>query len=149
MIFHFRYFPQILSTLSHCVANEQHAGVLDNICGALARVILLNPSLVPLHEVLPVFIQYLPLREDFDENMAVFKCFTMVYQLGNDAILPLVDRIAVIGLQALIKKQYSSEEAEQIIRELMQQIKQNFPDKFYSAINADPDLMQFVQQNFN
>lgn len=145
----FKYFPQILSTLSHCVANEQHAGVIDNVCGALSRIILSNPSLVPLQEVLPVFIRYLPLREDFDENLAVFKCLTLVYQQGNDTLIPLMDKIAAISLQALAKKQYSSSEAETIIRELVQQIRQNFPNQFNAAANTDPEITAFVQQNFN
>lgn len=47
----FKYFPQILSALSHGVTQESHAGTLDNICGALARLIIANSELVPLKEV--------------------------------------------------------------------------------------------------
>lgn len=46
-----KYFPQILSALSQGVTQEAHAGTLDNICGALARLIIANSSLVPLQEV--------------------------------------------------------------------------------------------------
>lgn len=47
----YRHYPQILACLSNVVAKEQHAGTLDNICGALARLISTNSSLVPMKEV--------------------------------------------------------------------------------------------------
>lgn len=126
---------------------EQHAGTLDNICGALARIIIANPSLVPLQEVLPVFVQYLPLREDFDENLAVFKCLNLIYQQGNDVLIPLIERITVIGLQILIKKEYANDETEQIISNLIRQIRKNFPDQFNAATKNDPEIIAFVQKN--
>lgn len=46
-----KYFPQILAALSQGVTQESHAGTLDNICGALARLIMANSQLVPLKEV--------------------------------------------------------------------------------------------------
>ncbi|XP_063703113.1 importin-4-like [Culicoides brevitarsis] len=144
-----KYFPQILAALSQGVSNESHAGTLDNICGALARLILANSSLVPLNDVLPSFIQYLPLREDFDENQAIFKAFALVYQQGNDALLPLMDKISVIGLTALAKKQYSEDETRDIITSFLRQVAQDFPAKFQEAANSDPELLAFVQQNFN
>lgn len=41
----------MLQALSEAVAKEAHAGTLDNICGALAKLILVNSSLVPLEQV--------------------------------------------------------------------------------------------------
>uniref|UniRef100_A0A336K9P8 CSON005828 protein n=1 Tax=Culicoides sonorensis TaxID=179676 RepID=A0A336K9P8_CULSO len=144
-----KYFPQILSALSHGVSHESHAGTLDNICGALARLIIANSTLVPLKEVLPSFIQYLPLREDFDENLAIFKAFTLVYQQGNDVLVPLLDRITAIGLGSLAKKQFSNDETKEIISAFVRQVSQDFPDKFQAAANSDPEILVFTTQNFN
>lgn len=47
-----KYYPQILSALSAIVTKEQHPGTLDNICGALARVVEVGYTLVPLKEVM-------------------------------------------------------------------------------------------------
>lgn len=44
-------YPEMLQALSEVVAKEAHAGTLDNICGALAKLILVNSSLVPLEQV--------------------------------------------------------------------------------------------------
>lgn len=126
---HCRHYAQILGSLSNVVAKEQHPGTLDNICGALARLISTNSGLVPMKEVnrsakcpanslltlffclkvLPVFVQYLPLREDFEENLAVFRCFDVIYRQGNEHLIPLLGRVLVIGLQVLYKKQHNND----------------------------------------
>lgn len=102
-------FPVILQTLSAAVAQEQHAGVLDNICGALARLIMTNYSLIPLDQVLPVFVEHLPLREDYDENGSVFKCFQILFTQGSEALLPVLDRVIMVGLHVLYRKDYKDE----------------------------------------
>lgn len=45
------HYPEVLSTLSSAVSQETHAGTLDNICGALARMIFTNMNGVPLEQV--------------------------------------------------------------------------------------------------
>lgn len=102
-------FPQILQALSAAVAQEDSPGTLDNICGALARLIMTNYQLVPLEHVLPVFVQKLPLREDFDENHSIFKCFQILLTQGCEALLPILDRVILIGLHVLYKAEYKDD----------------------------------------
>lgn len=45
------FYPQILQILSSAVVVEKNSGALDNICGALARLIIANASLIPLDQV--------------------------------------------------------------------------------------------------
>lgn len=97
-------FPVILQALSAAVAQEQHAGTLDNICGALARLILTNFNLIPLAQVLPVFVQHLPLREDFDENHSIFKCFQILLTQENEAIALVLEKIIAVGLYVLYQQ---------------------------------------------
>lgn len=106
---YYRHYPAILAALSAAVAKEEHAGTLDNICGALARLIITNSMLVPLKQVLPVFMKYLPLREDFEENFAVFRSLNVVYTQGREELVEHIDRIIELGLQILYQKQYSSD----------------------------------------
>lgn len=40
----------------------------DNACGAVARMVLRNVEAVPLDQVLPIFLQALPLTRDFAES---------------------------------------------------------------------------------
>lgn len=102
-------FPVILQALSAAVSQEKHAGALDNICGALARLIMTNYSLIPLDQVLPVFVQHLPLREDHEENASVFKCFQILITQGCEALLPVLDRVIVVGLHVMYKNEYKND----------------------------------------
>lgn len=40
--------------LSHMLSKETHAGTRDNICGAVAKMIITNPTAIPLDQVLIV-----------------------------------------------------------------------------------------------
>lgn len=102
-------YPLILQALSQAVSQEEHAGTLDNICGALARLIIANSKLVPLEQVLPVFIQKLPLREDFDENKSVFKCFHVLLTQGSTNLLAVLDHVILLGLLVLHRNQYNDD----------------------------------------
>ncbi|XP_065084506.1 importin-4-like [Ochlerotatus camptorhynchus] len=141
----YKHYPQILASLSNVVAKEQHAGTLDNICGALARLISTNSSQVPMKEVLPVFVQYLPLREDFEENLAVFRCFDVIYRQGNEYLIPLLGRVLVIGLQVLYKKQHNNDECRDLVFNFVKQINRDFPDKFAEVMRSDPEIASFVE----
>ncbi|XP_058123821.1 importin-4-like [Anopheles ziemanni] len=141
----FGHYPQIMAALSQLVSKEQHAGTLDNLCGALARLITTNCSLVPLKSVLPVFVQYLPLREDFTENLAVFRCLDLLYKQGDENLVPLMSRVLVIGLQVLYKKEYQDDECNKLVLNLVKQMGKDFPDKFNEVIRGDAELAAFVQ----
>uniref|UniRef100_A0A1L8DXJ5 Putative karyopherin importin beta 3 n=1 Tax=Nyssomyia neivai TaxID=330878 RepID=A0A1L8DXJ5_9DIPT len=142
--FAYDYYPQILQLLSTAVAKEQDANTLDNICGALARLIIANSSLVPLKEVLPVFVQYLPLRTDFDENLAVFKGIHVAYQQGQQVLVELMERIAFVALHVLHKKEYSTDETRDYIFNFVQQIRQDFPELYGKVITNNPELAAFA-----
>ncbi|KAF5282240.1 hypothetical protein FQA39_LY17660 [Lamprigera yunnana] len=82
----YSFYGDILQALSTLITKESHVGTLDNICGALAKLIIVNSSLVPLEQVFPVFVERLPLREDFQENEAIVKSFYGLYQQGNSIL---------------------------------------------------------------
>lgn len=141
----YKHYPQILTSLSNVVAKEQHAGTLDNICGALARLISTNSSLVPMKEVLPVFVQYLPLREDFEENLAVFRSLDVIYRQGNEHLIPLLGRVLVVALQVLYKQQHNNDECRDLVFNFVKQINRDFPDKFAEVARSDAEIASFVE----
>lgn len=105
----FDKYPQVLQALSHVVSVETHAGTLDNVCGAIARLIIANSSNVPLEQVLPVLIQKLPLREDFNENKTIFKAFGALLAQNNQTLAGVLDRVVLIGLGILARKEHSED----------------------------------------
>jgi hypothetical protein len=50
----FPLYQDILQALSASVAKESHAGTLDNICGALAKMIIANSAGIPLEQVMQI-----------------------------------------------------------------------------------------------
>jgi len=60
--------------------------VLDNAAGCVSRIVGRYPQRVPLDDVLPRLVEILPLREDFEENKAVWG---MIIQLCKSCPFPL------------------------------------------------------------
>lgn len=108
-MFYFSLYPDILQALSAAVAKESHPGTLDNICGAICKMIITNSSGVPLYQVFPVLLSHLPLRDDYQENEAVVKCFFTLYQQGNDVLRAHLSNVIKIVAEVLHKKQTPNE----------------------------------------
>ncbi|KAJ6642757.1 Importin-4, partial [Pseudolycoriella hygida] len=138
-------FPMVLSALSTAVSQEEHPGTLDNICGALARLIMANFKLIPLEQVLPVFIQNLPLREDFDENLTIFQSFTTLWTQQPESLLMVLEGVIMAGVHVLHKNQYKGDETRNVILNLLQDIRLRFGDRFSQVVNNDPAIASFVQ----
>uniref|UniRef100_A0A1I8NQF8 Importin N-terminal domain-containing protein n=1 Tax=Stomoxys calcitrans TaxID=35570 RepID=A0A1I8NQF8_STOCA len=141
----FEAYPHILMALSQAVSKETEPAALDNICGAIARLIMTNCQLVPLDQVLPVFLQHLPLREDFDENTTVFKCFKLLYIQARDQIVASLEQILAIAIHVLYKKEFVDQETCDNAVALLKEIRENYPDKFGAVANSNPEIVNFLQ----
>lgn len=53
-------------------------------------------------------MQHLPLREDFDENEAVFRCIASLYQQGHPAVVKMLPTIISVAAGVLHNKQTSN-----------------------------------------
>ncbi|MBW0467502.1 hypothetical protein O181_007217 [Austropuccinia psidii MF-1] len=69
---------QPLFTIPPNSSQEKSERAKDNAAGAVARMILKNKAALPLEQVLPVFFEALPLKQDFAESS---KCFDAVFDL--------------------------------------------------------------------
>lgn len=142
----FPYYPEILQALSTAVSRESNSGALDNICGALARLIITNVSAIPLDQVLPVFIQYLPLREDFEENKWVFQCLSNLYQLGTEVLvgnlIPVIKACAI----SLHQNQIATD-GKDIVVNLLKMCHRDFPSECAKAATELPQpIAETLQQ---
>lgn len=145
-------YPQILQCLSHAVSQQQAPGTLDNICGALARLIITNFQLVPLEQVLPVFVQQLPLREDFDENNAIFKCFLMLLTQNIEALNAVIDKVMTVGFHVLMQKQFKEDDDSntstyKFVVNVLCGIRAKYPEVFNNYINSDAEVFAFASQH--
>lgn len=123
-------YPDILQSLSSAVAKETHSGTLDNICGAICKMIIANSSGVPLNQVntivflvyfllhiklffltqvFPVLLKHLPLKDDYQENEAVIKSFFTLYQQGSDVLRAHLSDVIKVMAEVIHKKQTPNE----------------------------------------
>lgn len=132
----FSHYSQILQTLSTMFSKETHSGTMDNISGAVAKMIIVNAHGIPLEQVLPVLIQHLPLAFDFTENEAIVKCLYGLYQQGNTVLRShLVDVIKIIT-HIYYKKQAITDEIANLVIEFLKTINRDFPEEFSSTVSS-------------
>jgi len=81
------YYPEILSSLSPLFNSSSLPQTIDNACGAVARLLLRYPTVVPIEEVLPTFFNALPLKSDYEENVPVVKFLQYLFESQNPFIL--------------------------------------------------------------
>lgn len=98
-----------------------------------------------MESVLPVFISYLPLRQDFVENEFVFKALEALYKQGDKILLQYLERVILTALTLLNKKQHSKDEVRDQVFAFVKQIRNDFPEKFNNVVNSDPEISSFVQ----
>lgn len=65
----------------------------DNAAGAVGRLIVRNTAAIPLDQVLPVFIEALPLKNDYLENRPVFRAIFHLFRNNGSALLPYLDQL--------------------------------------------------------
>ncbi|KAJ8943944.1 hypothetical protein NQ314_009608 [Rhamnusium bicolor] len=135
----FSKYPEILQALSAAVAKESHAGTLDNICGALAKMII----------VFPAFLQKLPLRDDFQENDSVIKCFFTLYQQGNPILRQHLSNVIKVAVHIYHKDQAPNEDVKKVLIEFLKTINQDFAEDFANTVSSlGPEATESVQKIF-
>lgn len=90
-------------------------------------------------------MQHLPLREDFDENASIFKCLKQLYLQARDAIAGSLEQVIAIAIHVLYKKEYTEKETYDTALGLLQEIRENYPDKFSAVANSNPEIFAFLQ----
>ena len=80
------HFPAILQCLSSHLSVENDPRCLDQVVGAVCRLIVAYKEGVPIQQVLPVVFANLPLREDMEEYEAVFRALLVLYADGTDLV---------------------------------------------------------------
>ncbi|XP_044317469.1 importin-4 isoform X2 [Drosophila rhopaloa] len=140
----FQSYPAILQALSEAIARESNASAMDNICGAVARLIVTNHEAVPLGHVLPVFLNHLPLKEDVVENKMIQKAFHVLYLHARPSIDAYIEQMLIITIEASYKKQMPDDETTESAVAFIKEIREHYPDKFNTVSNSNPEVFNYV-----
>ncbi|XP_023563486.1 importin-4 isoform X3 [Octodon degus] len=87
------HFPKLLGLLLPLLARERHDRVHDNICGALARLLMASPTKKPEPQVLAALLHALPLREDLEEWVTIGHLFSFLYQSSPDQVVDVAPEL--------------------------------------------------------
>ncbi|KAI3445636.1 hypothetical protein Pfo_002301 [Paulownia fortunei] len=124
-----KYYADVLSRLYPLFGeSEPDNAVRDNAAGAVARMIMAHPESIPLNQVdllvfcskfiflfchghiftrficqvLPVFLQVLPLKEDYEESTSVYGCICNLVLSSNSQILSFVPQLVNVFAQVAV-----------------------------------------------
>ncbi|XP_022906239.1 importin-4-like [Onthophagus taurus] len=145
----FPHYNDILHGLSNMLPKETHSGTMDNISGALAKLIIANVNAVPMDQVFPALLQHLPLKTDFAENEAIIKCFCGLYQQGNVHIKNNMENVVKIVVHIYHNKQTENDVTLLMVTEFLKTINRDFPQEFGSIVSSlGEDVTGNVQKLF-
>nr|CAD7413427.1 unnamed protein product [Timema cristinae] len=105
---------------------------------------------VTLNEpVFPVFVNYLPLRQDFDENKAVFRCLLHLYQMGHPLLQKFLSPLVRASL-VVINCQQGDKETLELVSNFISMVRRDFTEEFNKIVSDLPaELTPVVQQLFS
>lgn len=134
-------YPMMLSVFSSMLTKESDLRVIDNLCGALCRMIHSNVEAVPLEQVVPALVGRLPLKEDMEENKTVYSCLAMLYTHSPALVLGLMKPIVAASSQVLGNNKVD-QETQSMLALLMRDFAQQHSAAFQAAVSSLPGEQQ-------
>lgn len=122
-----RQYPALLTALYPLFQGQDLSNVTDNACGAVARMILKHPNVVPVEQVLPVFVQALPLKVDFEENEPVYKLLFSLIHAQNAWIFANLAQLLAVFADVLPREGELKPATRLEMVEIVKQLNQQFP----------------------
>ncbi|KAF5925759.1 hypothetical protein HPG69_002209 [Diceros bicornis minor] len=139
------HFPKLLGLLLPLLARERHDRVRDNICGALARLLMASPTRKPEPQVLAALLHALPLKEDLEEWVTIGHLFSFLYQSSPDQVVDVAPELLRICSLNLADNKIPPDTKAALLLLLTFLAKQH-ADSFHSALGSLPgDKAQELQ----
>ncbi|XP_046509294.1 importin-4 isoform X2 [Equus quagga] len=139
------HFPKLLGLLLPLLARERHDRVHDNICGALARLLMASPTRKPEPQVLAALLHALPLKEDLEEWVTIGHLFSFLYQSSPDQVVDVAPELLRICSLNLADNKIPPDTKAALLLLLTFLAKQH-ADSFHSALGSLPgDKAQELQ----
>lgn len=139
------HFPKLLGLLLPLLARERHDRVHDNICGALARLLIASPKRKPEPQVLAPLLHALPLKEDLEEWVTMGHLFSFLYESSPDQVVDVAPELLRIYSLIQAENKIPSDTKAALLLLLTFLAKQH-TDSFHSALGSLPgDKAQELQ----
>lgn len=139
-------YPVILETLSQFLKEGGDRRTIDNVLGAVARMIITNPTALPLDMLFPTFVKWLPLQEDMEENEMVYQCiYTLLSNNAQCAVQQIPTLLPMMAGQLPSKKLDDSTKAQlvQIIKGVASQYQE---ETMLTMQSVNPEHAELLKQ---
>ncbi|XP_036127630.1 importin-4 [Molossus molossus] len=139
------YFSKLVGFLLPLLARERHDRVHDNICGALARLLMASPTRKPEPQVLAALLHALPLKEDLEEWVTIGHLFSFLYQSSPDQVVHVAPEL--LRICSLIQADdRTPPDTKGALLLLLTFLAKQHTDSFHSALGSLPgDKAQELQ----
>ncbi|XP_078355887.1 importin-4-like, partial [Oculina patagonica] len=131
------HYQNILETLFVILSQNQPPRVVDNICGAVSRMIMANRNSLPLDKVFHGLLQCLPLKEDFEENHPVYSCIIELFSDQHPLIRQYLAQLLAVFSQVLPSGTLQDGIRSGLIS-MIQKIQQQSPQRFQNTLAELP-----------
>ncbi|KAI5947352.1 Importin-4 [Manis javanica] len=139
------HFPKLLGLLLPLLARERHDRVCDNICGALARLLMASPTRKPEPQVLAALLHALPLKEDLEEWVTIGHLFSFLHQSSPDQVGDVAPELLRIYSLILADNKIPPDTKAALLL-LLTFLARQHTDSFHSALGSLPgDKAQELQ----
>uniref|UniRef100_G1RZD8 Importin 4 n=1 Tax=Nomascus leucogenys TaxID=61853 RepID=G1RZD8_NOMLE len=136
------HFPKLLGLLFPLLARERHGRVRDNICGALARLLMASPTRKPEPQV---GLRHLCAQEDLEEWVTIGRLFSFLYQSSPDQVIDVAPELLRICSLILADNKIPPDTKAALLLLLTFLAKQH-ADSFQAALGSLPvDKAQELQ----
>ncbi|KAM9202409.1 importin-4 isoform 2-T2 [Dugong dugon] len=131
------HFPKLLGLLLPLLARERHDRVRDNICGALARLLMASPTRKPEPQVLAALLHALPLKEDLEEWVTIGHLFSFLYHSSPNQVVDVAPELLRICSLVLADVKIPAE-AKSALLLLLTFLAEQHADSFQTALGSLP-----------
>lgn len=134
------HYPALLQGLRPLFdEDDDSAAVRDNAAAAVARMMMANPSGVPLDQVLPIFLNALPLQVDETEVEVVFECLLGMIEQQNPLVFQHMGLVLKIFANALNDEEsIVDEDVQQKIEACLRWLMDNFATQLRPLLQGLP-----------
>ncbi|XP_009209560.1 importin-4 [Papio anubis] len=139
------HFPKLLGLLFPLLARERHDRVRDNICAALARLLMASPTRKPEPQVLAALLHALPLKKDLEEWVTIGRLFSFLYQSSPDQVVDVAPELLRICSLILADNKIPPDTKAALLL-LLTFLAEQHADSFQAALGSLPvDKAQELQ----
>ncbi|XP_043285830.1 importin-4-like isoform X2 [Venturia canescens] len=132
----FGRYESVLSLTETALARETEAGPRDNMIGLIARMIITNYSILEINRVFSLFVEKLPLRQDFVEYEAVFAAVSTLFRANHEIIKPAQLRdLLKLAIDVLYDDKAPNDETRETIIGFVKSVNRDFSE-IYNAVHS-------------